>query len=111
MRAEDKIVILTGASSGIGEATALRLAEEGAKVVVIARRYERLEELAKKAEDLEGEIYPIKGDMSKDEDIKNLVKATVDKYGRVDVVVNNAGVLDKFLSADNMEDEDRKSVV
>lgn len=105
MRLKDKVVILTGASSGIGEAAALRMAEEGAKVVVIARRFERLEKLAERAADFEGEIYPLAGDMSKDEDIKNTVEKTVEKYGRVDVVVNNAGVLDKFLSADNMEDE------
>ena len=105
MRLKDKVVILTGASSGIGETTALTLAGEGAKVVVIARRYERLEELAKKAKDLEGEIFPLAGDMSKDEDIKNAIKSTMDKYGRVDVIVNNAGVLDGFLSADNMKDE------
>ncbi|HLS54400.1 MAG TPA: SDR family oxidoreductase, partial [Tissierellaceae bacterium] len=72
---------------------------------VIARRFERLEKLAERAADFEGEIYPLAGDMSKDEDIKNTVEKTVEKYGRVDVVVNNAGVLDKFLSADNMEDE------
>ena len=105
MRLKDKVVILTGASSGIGEATALRLAKEGAKVVIIARRYERLKELAKKATDLEGEIYPVAGDMSKDEDIKNVVKVTIEKYGKVDVLINNAGVLDRFLSANNMEDE------
>src|SRR5690625_1459900 len=81
------------------------MAEEGAKVVVIARRFERLEKLAERAADFEGEIYPLAGDMSKDEDIKNTVEKTVEKYGRVDVVVNNAGVLDKFLSAGNMEDE------
>lgn len=105
MRMENKVVILTGASSGIGEAAALRLAEEGAKVVVIARRFERLEELAAKAKGLAGEIYPLAGDMGNEEDIKKAVKTTVDKYGKVDVIVNNAGILDDFLSADNMKDE------
>lgn len=105
MRLKDKVVILTGASSGIGEATALRLAEEGAKVVVIARRFEKLKELEKKATDLKGEIYPVAGDMSKDEDIKNAVKVTIEKYKKVDVLINNAGILDRFLSANNMEDE------
>lgn len=105
MRVKDKVIILTGASSGIGEVAALTLAREGAKVVVVARRFEKLEALKYKAKDLQGEIYPVAGDMSKDEDIKNVVKATVDKYGRVDVLVNNAGILDGFLSADNIEDE------
>src|SRR5699024_5809484 len=105
MRVEDKIIILTGVSSGIGETTALRLAEEGANVVSVARRLDRLEKLKEKAKDLEGEIYPLKGDVSSDEDIKNVVKTTIDKYGRIDVLINNAGILDRYLSADNMEDE------
>lgn len=111
MRVKDKVVILTGASSGIGEAAALTLAREGANVVVVARRFERLEALKEKAADLHGEIYPVAGDMSKDEDIKNVVKSTVDKYGRIDVLVNNAGILDRFLSADNVEDEVWDSVL
>src|SRR5699024_6565961 len=61
--------------------------------------------LKEKAKDLEGEIYPLKGDVSSDEDIKNVVKTTIDKYGRIDVLINNAGILDRYLSADNMEDE------
>lgn len=105
MRVKDKIVILTGASSGIGEATALRLAQEGAKVVAIARRFERLKVLEEKASNLNGEIYPLAGDVSKDEDIKNAVRVTMEKYGKIDVLINNAGILDRFLSADNMEDE------
>lgn len=105
MRLKDKIVILTGASSGIGNATALRFAEEGAKVVVVARRAERLEKLVEKSKDLNGEIYPVPGDVSVDEDIKRVVEETLNKYGRIDVLVNNAGILDNYLSADNMEDE------
>lgn len=105
MRLKDKIIVLTGGSSGIGETTALRLAEEGGKVVAVARRYEKLEKLAEKAKDMAGEIYPLAGDMSKDEDIKSIIKKTIDKYGKIDVLINNAGVLDGFLSADNMEDE------
>ncbi len=105
MRLNDKVVILTGASSGIGETTALVLAREGARIVTVARRLEKLEELRDKAKDLGGEIFPFAGDVSKDDDIKNAVKAAVDKYGRVDILINNAGILDRFLSADNMEDE------
>ncbi len=105
MRLKDKVIILTGASSGIGEATAVRLAEEGAKVVVVARRFEKLMELKEKGANLQGEIYPVAGDMSKEEDIKNAVKVTIDTYGKVDALVNNAGILDNFLTANNMEDE------
>jgi NAD(P)-dependent dehydrogenase (short-subunit alcohol dehydrogenase family) len=105
VRVKDKIVILTGASSGIGNATALKLAEEGAKVVVVARRVERLKELQEAGQGLSGEIYPIPGDVLVDEDIKKVVKETLNKYGRIDVLINNAGILDNYLSADNMEDE------
>ena len=105
MRMKDKVVILTGASSGIGNATALKLASEGAKVTVVARRAERLEELKEKAADLPGEIYPVPGDVSKDEDIAKAVDMTVEKYGRIDVLINNAGILDNYLSADSMTDE------
>ncbi|MCF6460632.1 glucose 1-dehydrogenase [Clostridium sp. Cult3] len=105
MRLKDKVVILTGASSGIGNATALRFAEEGAKVVVVARRAERLEELVNASKELDGEIYPIPGDVSVDEDIEKVVEETLNKYGKIDILVNNAGVLDNYLSADNMEDE------
>ena len=105
MRMEDKVVILTGASSGIGNATALKLASEGAKVTVVARRAERLEALKEKAADLPGEIFPVPGDVSIDGDIENAVKKTLDRYGRIDVLINNAGVLDNYLSADSMTDE------
>src|SRR5690625_845281 len=102
MRLKDKVIILTGASSGIGRATALKLSSEGGKVVAVARRLEKLEELQKEAT---GEIFPIAGDVSEDEDIKRVVEETVKKYGKIDILVNNAGILDNYLSADNMEDE------
>lgn len=105
MRVKDKVVILTGASSGIGEDTALRLAKEGARVVAVARRFDRLKDLQERARDFTGEIYPLQGDMSSDEDIKNIVDTTRREYGRIDVLINNAGVLDRYLSADNMEDD------
>ncbi|SHH68734.1 NAD(P)-dependent dehydrogenase, short-chain alcohol dehydrogenase family [Anaerosphaera aminiphila DSM 21120] len=105
MRLEDKIVILTGASSGIGRATALRFAKEGAKVIAMARRKERLDELAGEAKDFAGEIIPYVGDVSKDEDIKGVVAMAITKYNRVDVLINNAGILDKMKTASDIDDE------
>jgi len=105
MRLKDKVVILTGASSGMGRAGALRFAEEGANVVAIARRKEKLEELVEASKNLSGQIHALPGDVSIDEDINRIVEETIEKFGRIDVLVNNAGILDEYLSADNMTDE------
>lgn len=105
MKLKDKVVILTGASSGIGEATALRFAEEGAKVIIVARSEDKLNKIVDRASDFPGEVIAIAGDVSKQEDVEKLVNKTIDTYGRIDVLVNNAGVLDNYLSADNMTDE------
>lgn len=105
MKLNEKVVILTGASSGIGEATALRFAEEGAKVVIVARTEEKLNKIVDKASEFPGEITAVAGDVSKQEDIEKVVNKTIDLYGRIDILVNNAGVLDNYLSADNMTDE------
>lgn len=71
----------------------------------MARRYDRLTALVDRTKNSPGEIFPLAGDMSKDEDIKNVVKVAVEKYGKIDIIVNNAGILDRFLSADNMDDK------
>ncbi len=105
MRLSEKVVILTGASSGIGEATALRFAEEGAKLVIVARSGDKLEKIAEKASAFSGEVHPIVGDVSKKEDIENVVNKTIELFGRIDILINNAGILDNYLSADNMTDE------
>lgn len=105
MRLENKVIILTGASSGIGEATALKFAEHGATVLAVARREDRLNALKEKAAKFPGTIVPMVGDITKDEDIDAVVDKAMEDYGRIDVLVNNAGILDRYLSADNMEDE------
>ena len=105
MKLKDKVIIITGASSGIGRETALLFAEEGASVVATARRKERLEEISKDAEGLEGSITAVVGDMAKDEDLKNIIDVTLEKFGRIDVLVNNAGVLDNFTPLADLTDE------
>jgi len=90
---EGKIVAITGASSGIGEATALLLAERGAKVVLGARRPEPLEALAKRIANLGGEADYVQTDVRKREDVTGLVELARARYGRLDVLVNNAGVM------------------
>lgn len=105
MRLDGKVVLLTGASSGIGKSTALLFAKEGAKVVAVARRMEKLEEISKEGADLAGEIVAFRGDISVDEDIDNMVAYAMERYGRIDVLMNNAGVLDNFTPLDEVTDE------
>ncbi|MFE2035385.1 SDR family oxidoreductase [Streptomyces scopuliridis] len=89
---EGKVVAITGASSGIGEATALLLAERGAKVVLGARRPERLEVLAARIEKAGGEAAWARTDVKRREDLSGLVKLARDRFGKLDVLVSNAGV-------------------
>ncbi len=90
---KDKVVIITGASSGIGYTTALSLAKEGAKLVVGARRTDRLEKLVKEIEENNGEILSQKFDVTKKSDCDDLVNTAIKKWGKVDVLVNNAGLM------------------
>lgn len=87
MDIKNKVVIVTGASQGIGRATAQELARKGAKVVVAARSADTLRELEEELPD----SLAVPTDMTKPEEIKNLVKKTMEKYGRIDILVNNAG--------------------
>lgn len=89
----DKVVAITGASSGIGEATALLLAERGAKVVLGARGVERLEALAARIAAAGGEAVYARTDVKRRDDVSDLVKLACDRYGKLDVLVNNAGVM------------------
>jgi NADP-dependent 3-hydroxy acid dehydrogenase YdfG len=89
---EGKVVAITGASSGIGEATALRLAGRGAKVVLGARRADRLESLAERIEKAGGEAaYPVT-DVKRRDDLTHLVGLACERFGKLDVLVSNAGV-------------------
>jgi NADP-dependent 3-hydroxy acid dehydrogenase YdfG len=89
---KDKVVVITGASSGIGEATALLLAERGAKVVLGARGPDRLEALAGRIAASGGEAAYARTDVKRREDVSNLVGLAIERYGKLDVLVNNAGV-------------------
>jgi NADP-dependent 3-hydroxy acid dehydrogenase YdfG len=89
---EGKVVAITGASSGIGEATALRLAGRGAKVVLGARRADRLQALAERIERAGGEAAYRLTDVKRRDDLTNLVGLACERFGKLDVLVSNAGV-------------------
>ena len=92
-RLSGKVAIVTGASSGIGRATAKLFAAEGAKVVVGARREAELAELAREIRAAGGEALALAGDVQSEQYAKDLVAAAVKSYGRLDVAFNNAGTL------------------
>ncbi len=88
-----KIVVITGASSGLGEATARHLSEQGAVVVLGARRIDRINALAKELAGSEGKAFAVQTDVTQCEQVKKLVETAVEKYGRIDVMINNAGLM------------------
>lgn len=90
---ESAVALVTGASSGIGEATALALADEGAAVALVARRRERLEALASRIEDSGGRALLIEADVTDQDQAISAVERTVTELGRLDIVVNNAGLM------------------
>ncbi|MCC8620253.1 SDR family oxidoreductase [Xanthomonas vesicatoria] len=90
---QGKVVLITGASSGIGEATARHLAAQGAKVVLGARRAERLNSLVAEIVGAGGDAVAIATDVTRAEDVTRLVDTAAEKFGRVDVLINNAGVM------------------
>ncbi|BBD59940.1 short-chain dehydrogenase/reductase SDR [Nostoc sp. HK-01] len=89
---EGKVAIVTGASAGIGEATAIALAAEGAQVVIAARRSDRLDTVAQKITENGGKVLPIVTDVTDEAQVKNLVDKAIAAWGRVDILVNNAGI-------------------
>lgn len=90
---EEKVVIITGASSGLGEATARRLARGGARLMLAARREDRLKELVAAIEQEGGTAAYQTTDVAEREQVEALAQATRETYGRIDVLINNAGVM------------------
>ena len=86
-----KVVVITGASGGIGSATALQAGEAGAKVILVARTYEKLEEVAEQIRAKGGEAHSHAADLTSTEDLDRVTKEILEQHGQVDILVNNAG--------------------
>ncbi|XP_035448882.2 uncharacterized oxidoreductase MexAM1_META1p0182-like [Spodoptera frugiperda] len=93
----NKVVLVTGGSSGIGAATVEAFAKEGASVAFVGRNEARLKEVASSCQQHGANVLVIRADVSKDEEANTIVQQTVDKFGKLDVLVNNAGIL-RFAS-------------
>ena len=105
MRFNGKCVVVTGASSGMGYKIALDYAAEGATVVAVARRKERLDQLVAESESLAGKILAYAGDISSKEVNEGMIDFAISECGKIDVLVNNAGVMDEFKPITEVEDE------
>ncbi|ADL53967.1 SDR family NAD(P)-dependent oxidoreductase [Clostridium cellulovorans] len=87
-----KVAVVTGASSGLGKDAALAYAKEGVNVALLARRVEKIEEIAKEVESLGVKAIAIKCDVAKEEEVKVAIETIVNEFGRIDILLNNAGV-------------------
>lgn len=110
MELKDKVVVVTGASSGIGEATAEKLAAHGAKVVLTARREDRLKQLKQKIEDAGGQALVITADVTKKDDWQRVIQQTQESFGDVDVLINNAGLMPLSFAKNLKTDEWEKMI-
>ncbi|NLY97507.1 MAG: glucose 1-dehydrogenase [Clostridiaceae bacterium] len=105
MKLKGKVAVVTGASAGIGKDIAYQYAKEGAKVLAVARRAERLRELAESAKGLEGEIIPFAADMTDKNQVVAMIDEAIKRFGTIDILVNNAGIMDDFSPAGDAEDD------
>ena len=111
MRLKDKVVVITGASYGMGKSIVELFAKEGAKVVAVARRKERLEALATSLEGEAGTVAVYPGDISLRETNEGMIDFAVEKFGRLDVLVNNAGIMDDMSAVGDASDEKYERVM
>ena len=89
---KDNVTVITGASTGIGEELAYQLAQLGAKLVLTARRLAELNRVAEKARSFGGKVITVSADVGKSDDCRQIIDAAVTEFGRIDTLVNNAGM-------------------
>ena len=111
MTLSNKAIVVTGASSGMGKAIVELFVKEGASVIAVARRTERLMALTESLAGEAGKIVSFTGDVSKKEDCEGMIDACISQFGKLDVLVNNAGVMDNMAAAANFSDEKYESVM
>lgn len=111
MKLQGKSIVVTGASSGMGRAIVERFVREGASVVAVARRKERLEELAASLADAPGKMLVYAGDVSLRETNEGMIAAAVEHFGKLDVLVNNAGVMDDMAPIGEVDDDRYEKVM
>lgn len=104
-RLENKVALITGATAGMGEQIAKLFAKEGASVVLMARRRELLEEVVNKIKADGGTAIAVPGDITKQEDVDTAVTTAVKEFGKLDIAVNNAGILDSITPVGDVDDD------
>lgn len=105
MKLRNKAVVVTGAGSSMGRAITEMLAREGANVLAVAMGTKRLEELAARVGDGAGQIVPFKGDMTQKADIEGMIDEALKRFGKLDVLINNAGLMDDYSPVGEFADE------
>lgn len=105
MKLLGKVAVVTGASSGMGKSIALLYAKEGASVIAVARRKEKLDEIVEMSKNYEGKIIAMQGDVSRKEDNEKMIDLAVKNFGKIDILVNNAGIMDEVMPVGEVEDE------
>ena len=105
MRLNGKSIVVTGASSGMGKAIVERFVMEGANIIAIARRKERLDALAESLKDAPGKVVPFTGDISNEQTLNEAIDLAVKEFGRLDVLVNNAGIMDDMGPIGDVKNE------
>jgi NAD(P)-dependent dehydrogenase (short-subunit alcohol dehydrogenase family) len=107
----DKVALITGASQGLGRALALAFAEEGARVVVNARSDESVRPVAGEVEGAGAEVLAVAADVSREAEVEKLVRETVERFGRIDVLVNNAGLLGPRVGVEDYPEDEWRRVI
>ncbi len=108
---DGKVALVTGASQGLGKALALAYAEAGAKLIINSRRKDSIQPVAEEAEGKGAEVLALAADVSDSDDVQRLVDAAVERFGRIDVLVNNAGVLGPRVAIEAFPEDEWRKVI